>query len=99
MTTNGCTYCGDCASVCKSGVLSLEDKKNISVWVDINKSNCMSWSGVMCFSCKDPCLEDAIEFKAMFMPSIDKDKCTSCGFCIGRCPSNAIELKDMIKNV
>ena len=40
----------------------------------------------MCFSCKDPCLDNAIDFKAMFMPEIN-DKCTSCGFCLSRCPA------------
>ncbi len=94
---SGCTYCDDCANACEKGVLSLEFKKNILSDIVINQTTCMSWSGVMCFSCKDPCLEDAIEFKAMFMPTINQDKCTSCGFCISRCPSYAIDIKD--KNV
>ena len=91
---SGCTYCDDCAHACEFGVLNLEDKKRIDVDVFINQATCMSWSGVMCFSCKDPCLEDAIEFRAMFMPTIDPNKCTACGFCISRCPSYAIELKE-----
>jgi len=90
---SGCTYCDDCATACEADVLKIEDKKLINVGIRINESNCMSWQGVMCFSCKDPCLEDAIEFKAMFMPTIDQEKCTSCGFCISRCPSNAIDIK------
>jgi len=94
---SGCIYCDDCATVCENGILSQEYKKEIDADIVINQSTCMSWSGVMCFSCKDPCLEDAIEFKAMFMPTINQEKCTSCGFCIGRCPSLAIETKD--KNV
>ena len=93
LSKSGCTYCDDCATACEYGVLKIEDKKNIDVDVVINEATCMSWSGVMCFSCKDPCLEDAIEFKAMFMPTIDQEKCTSCGFCISRCPSYAIDLK------
>ncbi len=47
----------------------------------------------MCFSCKDPCLDDAIEFIGMFRPEIIDDKCTSCGFCIKACPTQAIEIK------
>ena len=91
---SGCTYCDDCATVCEPNVLTLEAKKLIDVDVVISKSSCMSWEGVMCFSCKDPCLEDAIEFKAMFMPTINAEKCTSCGFCISRCPSYAINLEE-----
>jgi len=93
---SGCTYCDECATACEVGVLTVENKKNIDVHVHINQSTCMSWEGVMCFSCKDPCLEDAIDFKAMFMPTIDENKCTSCGFCISRCPSYAIDLKEKV---
>jgi len=91
-SSRGCTYCDECAIGCPKDVLNLEDKRKIDVDVYIDQASCLSWNGVMCFSCKDPCLEDAIDFKAMFMPEIN-DKCTSCGFCISRCPSNSIMLK------
>ncbi len=93
LNSSGCTYCDDCAIACKSDVLNIEDKQLLGLDIIINKSNCMSWKGIMCFSCKDPCFEDAIEFKAMFMPTINMEKCTSCGFCISRCPTLAIEIK------
>ena len=88
----GCSYCDDCAKVCPKDVLSLEKKHHIDVDVVINQKSCISWDGVMCFSCKEPCLEDAIDFQAMFMPTIN-EKCTNCGFCIARCPVGAIELQ------
>jgi len=91
---SGCTYCDDCATACSPNVLTLENKKKIEVDVLISQKSCMSWEGVMCFSCKDPCLEDAIDFQAMFMPTIDAQKCTSCGFCLSRCPSYAILLEE-----
>lgn len=90
---SGCTYCDDCALACGFEVLSIENKKLIDAVVSINQADCLSWQGVMCFSCKDPCLEDAIEFRAMFMPIIDMSKCTACGFCISRCPTYAIDIK------
>ncbi|OIP54852.1 MAG: ferredoxin [Helicobacteraceae bacterium CG2_30_36_10] len=89
---SGCTYCDACATACEFGVLDIKDKKMIDATISISQSACLSWNAVMCFSCKDPCLEDAIEFKAMFMPSIDDSKCTACGFCISRCPSYAIKV-------
>jgi ferredoxin-type protein NapF len=91
-SNSGCTYCNDCATACEFEVLNLEHKKLIDATISISMSSCLSWQGVMCFSCKDPCLEDAIEFKAMFMPSIDISKCTACGFCISRCPAYAIDI-------
>jgi ferredoxin-type protein NapF len=90
---SGCTYCDACADACEFGVLKKENKKMINADVTINQATCLSWSGVMCFTCKDPCLEDAIEFRAMFMPIIDQTKCTACGFCVSKCPTYAIDIK------
>ena len=89
---NGCTYCDECAANCPKDVLKIEYKKNINVKIQIDMLKCLSWSGTMCFACKDPCLDNAIDFLALFKPSIN-DNCTSCGFCIGYCPTNAIIIK------
>lgn len=89
---SGCTYCDKCAQACEFGVLDIENKKLLNVTITIDQNSCLSWNHTMCFSCKDPCLDNAIDFKAMFMPTIN-DKCTSCGFCISRCPTNAIKTK------
>jgi ferredoxin-type protein NapF len=91
----GCTYCDECATACPSDVLLVENRRLIEANIVINQKKCLSWQGVMCFSCKDPCLEDAIDFKAMFMPEIN-DKCTNCGFCITRCPADAIDIKKVV---
>ncbi len=96
-STGGCTFCDECAIACEFGVLKIEDKKDVEANIAINNKTCISWDGVMCFSCKDPCLEDAIEFKAMFMPTIDQVKCNGCGFCIGRCPTYAIDITKIKK--
>ena len=91
-SNGGCTYCDECANVCDKGILNIEDKKYLNAFIDIDKTKCMSWNHTMCFSCKDPCLDNAIDFKAMFMPEIS-DNCTSCGFCISRCPADAITIQ------
>ena len=89
---SGCTFCDDCAIACEEGVLSIENKRELNAKVTINQNECLSWQAVMCFSCKDPCLDKAIDFQAMFMPTIN-DNCTSCGFCISRCPATSIDIK------
>lgn len=88
---SGCTYCDECAKVCPNGVLKLENKKNINIKIEIDVISCLSWHKTMCFSCKDPCFYDAIDFLAMFRPSINQN-CTSCGLCINSCPTNAITI-------
>lgn len=91
LSISGCTYCDDCANACPNDVLLLENKKNIDAKIEIDVLKCLSWNQTMCFSCKDPCLDDAIDFLAMFRPEIN-DKCTSCGYCIKSCPMDAIKI-------
>ncbi|MGA1939689.1 ferredoxin-type protein NapF [Arcobacter sp. YIC-310] len=88
---SGCTYCDECANACEHGVLELENKKNIDVKIEIDILSCLSWNKTMCFSCKDPCLDEAIDFLAMFRPEINSN-CTSCGYCIKYCPADAIKI-------
>ena len=90
-SNGGCTYSHECAKVCPNEVLNIENKKNISGKIEIDILTCLSWNKTMCFSCKDPCLDKAIDFLAMFRPSINTN-CTSCGFCIKSCPTDAIKI-------
>lgn len=92
---SGCTFCDACADACEFDVLTIENKSGIDALINISVSSCVSWDGTMCFSCKDPCLENAIVFQGLFKPVIDERKCTACGFCISRCPTSAIEIENV----
>lgn len=91
LTISGCTFCDECANSCPNEVLDTEFKKNVNAKIEINIEQCLSWNQTMCFSCKDPCLDEAIDFLAMFRPEINQN-CTSCGFCIKYCPTQAIKI-------
>jgi len=93
LNKSGCTFCDECAKSCEKNVLSIEYKANIDAKISIDMLKCLSWNSTMCFSCKDPCLDNAIDFLAMFRPTINSDKCTSCGFCIKQCPVEAIKVE------
>ena len=91
---SGCTFCEDCASACEPNVLSLENthtSEQLNATFRISTEGCVAHNGVICFSCKEPCIDDAILFNGMFNPVIDMDKCTGCGFCVARCPTLAID--------
>ena len=91
---SGCTFCEDCASACEPNVLSLDNihtSEKLNAIFSISTEGCVAHNGVICFSCKEPCIDDAILFNGMFNPVIDMDKCTGCGFCLGRCPTLAID--------
>ena len=92
--SSGCTFCDDCAKVCELGVLSLEQSaytEKIAADFRITTQGCVAHNSVICFSCKEPCMDDAILFNGMFNPVIDMNLCTGCGFCISVCPVDAIE--------
>ena len=93
---NGCTFCDECANVCEADVLSLENSETtekLNAMFRINLEACVAHHGVICNSCKEPCIDDAILFNGMFNPIIDEDKCTGCGFCMARCPTQAINFR------
>lgn len=93
---NGCTFCEACADACDREVLSLERSEGrewINAMFRIDPDACIAHHDVICFACKEPCMEDAILFKGMFDPVIDEDRCNGCGFCLGRCPTHAIDYR------
>lgn len=95
-TKNGCTFCEECAKACEKNetvILSLSHThtaKKIYATFRISTEECIAHHKVICFACKEPCIDDAILFNGMFNPVIDMDRCTGCGFCISRCPTQAI---------
>lgn len=92
---SGCTYCGVCLEACPHGVLSDINKK-IDARFEIDMIGCLAWNQTMCYSCKDKCIDNAISFIGLFRPSIDQQKCTSCGFCAYVCPTGAIRIGEKI---
>ncbi|MDD4855890.1 MAG: 4Fe-4S binding protein [Sulfuricurvum sp.] len=89
--TTGCSDCHKCLDVCTPNVLN-DPQRFISGHAKISMTSCMSHHETICFTCKEPCLENAIVFKGMFHPIILPEKCTGCGYCIAVCPSAAIEM-------
>jgi ferredoxin-type protein NapF len=90
---NGCTFCEDCAAACPEGVLSLAHTHNaeqLNAVFRISLDACVAHHGVICNACKEPCIDDAILFNGLFNPIIDDNRCTGCGFCMARCPTQAI---------
>jgi len=89
----GCTFCDACAEACPEGVLNIANRHSatrINARFIIDPNRCVAHAGVVCFACKEPCIDDAILFNGMFNPVIDAQRCTGCGFCQGRCPSAAV---------
>lgn len=92
-TKSGCTFCEECADACEVGVLDKEKaEERINARFVIATDGCMAHHGTICFACKEPCMEDAILFNGLFNPVIDEERCTGCGFCLGRCPTRAISV-------
>lgn len=90
-STDGCSYCDRCLEVCTRDVLN-DPERFIQGYAKISMPSCLSHQGTICFSCKEPCMENAIVFKGMFEPIVLPEKCTGCGYCLGVCPSQAIAM-------
>jgi len=88
---NGCSDCHKCLEACIPNVLN-DPQRFIQAKARISTMSCMSYHDTICFSCKEPCMENAIIFEGMFRPIIIPDKCTGCGYCVAVCPSAAIAL-------
>ncbi|WP_104578596.1 4Fe-4S binding protein [Helicobacter felis] len=88
----GCTFCRECVRVCAqehAGVLEGTRENRIDTWALIDSQTCLSYQGVVCFTCKDACPENAIIFQGMFAPRVH-NLCTGCGRCAPSCPSQSI---------
>lgn len=90
-SVNGCSDCQKCLEACTPNVLN-DPHRFIEAKARISTMSCMSHHDTICFSCKEPCLDNAIVFEGMFRPIIIPDKCTGCGYCIAVCPSAAIAM-------
>lgn len=59
-------------------------------FIELKYAGCLAWNQTMCYSCKEACREDAIQFNGLFKPVILEEKCTYCGDCTLVCPVGSI---------
>jgi len=88
----GCSFCKECARVCELDVLSIKSPNRIDVDFQIDTSSCLAHNNIICSSCIEPCEDGAILFNGLFNPIIDSNRCSGCGFCYSRCPTEAITI-------
>ncbi|NPA51343.1 MAG: ferredoxin-type protein NapF [Aquificae bacterium] len=90
---SGCTFCRKCSDACLEDVISYESlpQDKIKTTIRIQTQTCLAWNKTICNSCRDVCIENAVKFLGLFNPQIDHDRCTSCGFCVAKCPVSAVQ--------
>ncbi|GLS83842.1 ferredoxin-type protein NapF [Paraferrimonas haliotis] len=100
-SNNECTFCKACVEVCTVDMFTDFEQSPWPYYAQISES-CLTYSQVVCQSCKDACDPRAITIKPVIgriaTPSIDVNSCTSCGACISVCPSDAIAIQTKLPN-
>lgn len=98
-----CSFCGECAAVCKAGAFQPEARTPHNAW-DLKVSiapTCLSLNGVVCRTCGDHCDAHAIRFqlqtRAVAVPQINPASCTGCGACQSVCPVNAVLIQNQTR--
>ncbi len=90
-----CVSCGACIPACPKALIELVPQKKevrVSCSSKANGKTVRGACSVGCISCKlceKNCPHDAIHVNDM-LAKVDYDKCTLCGICVTKCPTNAI---------
>ena len=94
-----CIFCEQCADICKLHALKKTDTP-WSVKATINEAVCITFQGVECRSCYDPCDDRAIKMPprlgGISVPVLDTNNCSGCGACSSVCPVQAISMNPTI---
>ncbi len=93
----GCSFCGDCVTVCKPAALADHGQRALPAVAAIGAA-CIAAKGVDCRICGDRCEACAIRFRPQvggrYLPTLDLSACTGCGACVAPCPVSAIAMED-----
>lgn len=96
-SANECLFCGDCADACEpKALLKSPQRKPWAIKADINEKTCITFQGVECRGCYDPCEARAIKMPprlgGISIPLVSRADCTGCGACVSVCPVDAINI-------
>lgn len=92
----GCTFCGDCLSVCRDGALEKIEGRAAWSLLPVFAATCLAALNVVCRTCGETCEARAISFPprlgGVSLPQLDVAACTGCGACLADCPTQAIAM-------
>jgi ferredoxin-type protein NapF len=97
----GCDFCGACVAACPSQALRASGRerfKPFSFRLSIS-DNCLAKAGEPCRTCTEFCDNYAIRIvrnaRGRTLPTVDDERCTGCGSCVGPCPVGAIKISGL----
>ncbi len=94
-----CLFCEQCVDACQSHALLKNTQDAVwNVKASINDKACLTYQGVTCRSCFDPCEARAIQMPPQLggisTPVLNPNICTGCGACFSVCPVQAISMNE-----
>jgi len=95
-----CLFCEQCVDVCKpQALLKARQEAPWAIKASIDEAVCITYQGVECRSCYDPCEARAIHMPprlgGISIPVLNSDNCSGCGACFAICPVQAITMKNL----
>ncbi len=96
-TKGECTFCGLCADSCNEDIF-VETTQVPWFKKAVIKESCLAEQNIYCRSCAESCEFEALFFKIGLSekPQINLELCNGCGACYSPCPTQAIEIKEIL---
>ncbi len=90
-SSNGCTFCGDCAKACPVAESRLSTNTVLGQ-VSLDQGTCLAWNQVFCMSCIGACVRKVFSFDHRRQLLLDQNSCNGCGMCIRICPVGSLSV-------
>ncbi len=85
-----CIMCMECVRTCPTGAIRKVPEEEVDIGnAVIDHDTCVTWlKKRRCKDCYKACKFDAIELEKRRFPVVIEDRCTGCGACTNRCPTD-----------
>lgn len=87
-----------CIAACGPSALTFADRRLRTIGLaKVDLALCVAHAGERCTACRDACRDARAIRLVDALPVVDPQRCTGCGICLGKCPSEPKALSIQVK--